>query len=165
MSAGGFGGLVSEKAAELKARWGPLAYLRAAVGTLPEIEGFSARITFDGTERLEIEAYNVVISNGRYVAAGIPAAPLSRLDDGLLDVMLVPAASLPELALLIPQILLGKHTESDLLLFRRAGRIEIESDPRMPFNVDGEVIGDGPILFEVLPRALEVIVGPNAAVR
>ncbi len=164
MSAGGFGGMVSEKAAELKDRWGPLAYLRAALGTLPEIEGFKTSVTLNGTENLEIETYNVVISNGRYVAAGIPAAPHSRLDDGLLDLMLVPTASLPELALLVPQVLLGKHTESDLLLFRKANCIEIESEPPMSFNVDGEVIGEGPVRFHVLPRALQVIVGPDAAV-
>jgi diacylglycerol kinase family enzyme len=29
------------------------------------------------------------------------------------------------------------------------------------FNVDGEVIGDEPAVFEVLPRALEVVVGPE----
>jgi diacylglycerol kinase (ATP) len=164
MAAGGFGGMVSEKAAELKDRWGPLAYLRAAVGTLPELGGFAAHITLDGTERLEVETYNVVVSNGRYVAAGIPASPSSLLDDGLLDVMLVPTASVPQLALLVPQILLGRHTDNDLLVFRKAARIKIDADPPMLFNLDGEVVGEGPIRFEVLPRALRVIVGPEAAV-
>jgi diacylglycerol kinase (ATP) len=164
MSAGGVGGMVSEKASEHKERWGPLAYLRAAVGTLPELQGFKTRITLDGFERLDVDAYNVVVSNGRYVAAGIPVSPRSLLDDGLLDVMLVPAVSLPELALLVPQILLGRHTESDLLHFRKAGRIDIEADPPMSFNVDGELIGEGPIRFELLPRVLEVVVGPDAAV-
>jgi diacylglycerol kinase (ATP) len=164
MSAGGIGGIVSEKASEHKDRWGPLAYLRAAVGTLSELQGFQIRIILNGDERLEIEAYNVILSNGRYVAAGIPASPQSWLDDGLLDVMIVPIASLPELALLVPQILLGLHTESDRLLFRKASRIDIESVPPMSFNIDGELIGEGPIRFELLPRALEVVVGPNAAV-
>ncbi|HEX9941947.1 MAG TPA: diacylglycerol kinase family protein [Thermoanaerobaculia bacterium] len=159
MSAGGFSGIVSEKAGEAKDRWGPLAYLRAALGSLPELKGFSAHLELDGSERLDVETYNVVISNGRYVAAGIPVAPQSELDDGRLDLMLVPTATIPQLARLVPQILLGRHTGSDLLLFRRARRIEIVSDPPMSFNVDGEVIGDEPALFEVLPRALEVVVG------
>jgi diacylglycerol kinase (ATP) len=159
MSAGGFSGKVSEKAGEAKDRWGPLAYLRAAIGTLPELEGFKARIQIDESERLEVEIYNAVVSNGRYVAGGIPVAPQSSVDDGLLDLMLVPIATIPQIALLVPQVLLGLHTNSDLLLFRRASRIEIDSDPRMSFNVDGEVIGDEPARFEVLPRALEVIVG------
>jgi diacylglycerol kinase (ATP) len=165
MSAGGFSGVVSERAGVAKDRWGPLAYLRAALGSLPELKGFNAHIRIDGAERLDVETYNVVVSNGRYVAAGIPVAPHSKLDDGRLDLMLVPTATIPQLALLIPQVLLGRHTDSDLLLFRRARRIQIVSDPPMSFNVDGEVIGDEPAVFEVLPRALEVVVGPEEAAR
>ena len=111
MAAGGFAGAVSEKAGKVKDRWGPLAYLRAAVGTLPELQGFAARITLDGGEPLAVEAYNVVVSNGRFVAGGIPVAPQSRLDDGLLDLMVVPSASIPQLALLLPQVLLGLAAE------------------------------------------------------
>jgi len=168
VSAGGFSGVVSEKATEAKDRWGPLAYLRAAVGTLPELQGFKCRITLegvlngpDGGEELELDTYNIVVANGRFVAAGIPVAPEAKLDDGLLDVMIAPAATLPQLALLVPQILLGRHTESDLLLFRKATRIKVESDPPMSFNVDGELIGDEPASFTVLPRALRMIVGPE----
>ncbi|MFL6197420.1 MAG: diacylglycerol/lipid kinase family protein [Thermoanaerobaculia bacterium] len=161
MAAGGFSGIVSEKADEAKDRWGPLAYLRAALGTLPELQGFKARITVNHSEQLEIDAYNVIVSNGRFVAAGIPVAPQSRLDDGLLDLMIAPATTIPQLALLVPQILLGRHAESELLLFRKATQIEIESHPPMSFNVDGELIGEAPVRFDVLPRALEVIVGPE----
>jgi diacylglycerol kinase (ATP) len=161
VSAGGFSGVVSEKASEAKDRWGPLAYLRAAVGTLPELQGFKCRITINGTEELELDTYNIVIANGRFVAAGIPVAPEAKLDDGLLDVMIAPAATIPQLALLVPQVLLGRHTESDLLLFRKATRIQVESDPPMSFNVDGELIGDEPASFTVLPRALRMIVGPE----
>ena len=164
MAAGGFSGLVSEKADEVKDRWGPLAYLRAAVGVLPELQGFDATFLIDGIdgrERLKLEAYNVVVSNGRYVAAGIPVAPQSRLDDGRLDLMLVPTASLREMAILLPQVLLGRHTESDRLIFREITSLEIASDPAMAFNVDGELIGETPVRFEVLPRALRVVVGPE----
>jgi diacylglycerol kinase (ATP) len=159
ISAGGFSSLVSEKAHDAKDRWGPLAYMRGALDALPKIEAFEVTITLSGAETIRMEIYNLVISNGRYVAAGIPVAPQARLDDGLLDVMIAPATALPSLALLVPQILLGRHLDSDLLLFRKATRIEIESNPPMVFNVDGEILNQEPALFEVLPRALEMVVG------
>lgn len=161
MSAGGFSSMVSEKADEAKDRWGPLAYMRAALGTLPDLQGFRTVFTLNSAERLEVEAYNVIVSNGRYVAAGIPVAPQSQLDDGLLDVMIVPFVTGPQIALLVPQVLLGRHLDSDLLLFRKATCLEIASDPAMTFNLDGEIIGECPVTFEVLPRALEMIVGPE----
>jgi diacylglycerol kinase (ATP) len=159
MSAGGFSGVVSEKAGEAKDRWGPLAYMRGALDALPELAAFAVTLHLSGAETLRIEIYNLVISNGRYVAAGIPVAPQARLDDGLLDLMIAPATTIPKLALLVPQILLGLHLDSDLLLFRKATRVEIESDPPMAFNVDGEILGEEPARFEVLPRALEMVVG------
>lgn len=160
MSAGGFSGEVSERAGEAKDLWGPLAYMRAAVGALPELKGFLTTIVLNGSETLQLETYNIVISNGRYVASGIPAAPRAVLDDGLLDVMISPAATLPQLAVLVPAVLMGRHMESDLLLFRRATRVEIDCDPPMAFNVDGEMMSEGSARFEILPRALRVIVGP-----
>ncbi len=166
MSAGGFGGLVSEKAGEAKNLWGPLAYMRAAVDVLPDLQAFEASIVLeglDGTERLRVDTYNVVVSNGRYVAAGIPVAPQAEVDDGLLDVMIAPATTIPQLALLVPKVLLGQHLDDDRLIFRRAARIEIEADPPMVFNVDGEVLGEASAVFEVQPRALEMVVGPEEA--
>jgi len=160
MSAGGFSGEVSERASDAKDRWGPLAYMRAAIGALPELKGFLTRITLNGAEILELETYNLVVSNGRYVASGIPVAPQAVLDDGLLDVMIAPATTIPQLAVLVPTVLLGRHADSDLLLFRKATRVEIECDPPMAFNVDGELLGEGTARFDVLPRALRMIVGP-----
>jgi diacylglycerol kinase (ATP) len=159
MSVGGFSGVVSEKAGEAKDRWGPLAYMRGALDALPELAAFAVTLHLSGAETLCIATYNLVISNGRYVAAGIPVAPQARLDDGVLDVMIAPATTLPKLAILVPQILLGRHLDSDLLLFRKATRVEVESDPPMSFNVDGEILGQEPARFEVLPRALEMVVG------
>ena len=161
MSAGGFSGEVSERAHEAKERWGPLAYMRGAIDALPELKGFLTRIIVNGAETLEMEASNIIVSNGRYVASGIPAAPKAVLDDGLFDLLIAPALTIPQLAGLVPQVLLGLHVDNELLLFRRATRVEIECAPPMGFNVDGELIGEGPALFEILPRALQVIAGPT----
>lgn len=161
MAVGGFSPIVSEKADDAKERWGPLAYLRGAVGALPELSGFKAILTFDDGERMAIETYNIVLSNGRFVAAGIPVAPMSMLDDGFLDVLITPVTTIPQLAVLVPQVLLGRHVDSELLVFRKAVRIEVVSEPPMLWNVDGEIIGDLPAQFEVLPRVLQVVVGPE----
>jgi diacylglycerol kinase (ATP) len=160
MAAGGFGGEVSERASDAKDRWGPLAYMRAAIGALPELKAFLTRIILNGAETLELETYNVVVSNARYVASGIPVAPRAVLDDGLLDVMIAPATTIPQLAVLVPAVLLGRHMDNDSLLFRKVTRVEIECDPPMAFNVDGELLGEGKARFEILPRALRMIVGP-----
>ena len=116
----------------------------------------------DGAERIDAPAYNVIVANGRYVAGGVPIAPSARIDDGLADLIILPVASLPELAFLAQATLSGKHLENDQLIFRRARKIQITSRPPMHFNTDGELIGADPVTFEVLPQAIECIVGSPA---
>jgi diacylglycerol kinase (ATP) len=160
VSAGGFSDLVDEKLTpEIKSTWGPLAYLRSAAAALPELHAYDTSIVFDDTERLAVELYNVIVANGRYVAGGLPVAPDASVCDGLLDVLLIPKRPAGEMALLAAEMLLGTHLSSGALIFRRAKKIAVRSRPRMSFNVDGEVVGNEPAVFEVVPHALDFVVG------
>lgn len=162
VSSGGFSGLVDENLTpEMKQTWGPLAYLRSAAAAFSDLRAYRTEIVLDETQKLEEELYNVIIANGSYVAGGIPIAPSADLSDGLLDIVLLRASSNAALAIVVPQILLGKHLDSDAVVFVRAKRVSLQSKPGMWFNVDGELVGNQPATFEVLPRALRCIVGPE----
>lgn len=161
VSAGGFSGTVNEKLTdELKGTWGPLSYIRGFVEALPELADYHTEIVLDDDERIEVPAYNIVVANGGWVAKGLPIAPEAKIDDGLADLVLIPAASIAQLAVLAPKILLGSHLTSDLVLFRRARKIMVKTDPPMTFNTDGEWFGTPPVTFTVLPRAIEVLAPP-----
>jgi diacylglycerol kinase (ATP) len=158
VSAGGFSGLVNEKlTAEMKKTWGPLAYLRSAAAALPELRGYQTTLAFDNAESLRIELYNVVVANGRYVAGGTLIAPEASIDDGLLDIVLIPKRPATELAVLAAQVALGTHLSSETIVFRRASKLTVNSSPGMWFNVDGELVGNEPARFEILSRALRFI--------
>lgn len=159
VSAGGFSGLVNEKLTpELKKTWGPLAYLRSAAAALPDLRAYRTTLAFDNTDSLRLDLYNVVVANGRYVAGGTMIAPEAAIDDGLLDIILIQKRSAPELALLAAQVALGAHLTSDAIVFRRAASVTVNSKPGMWFNVDGELVGNEPARFEILPRALRFVV-------
>jgi len=164
VSAGGFSGLVNEALTdEMKQTWGPLAYLRSAAAVLPNLTDYRTFIACDDEPEQKLHLYNMVVANARYVAGGIPVAPEAQLNDGLADIVIVPAASMLELAVLGPQILLGTHLASDLIQFRRAHKISVRSEPGMWFNVDGELLANVPATFEVLPRVLKLVVGTPAS--
>jgi diacylglycerol kinase (ATP) len=158
VSAGGFSGLVDEKLTpEIKKTWGPLAYLRGAAAALSELRAYRTTLALDNSESLTLDLYNVVVANGRYVAGGTLIAPEASIDDGLLDIVLIPQRSAPELALLAAQVALGTHLTSEAIVFRRAAQLTVHSKPGMWFNVDGELVGNEPARFEILPRALRFI--------
>ncbi len=160
VSAGGFSGLVDEKLTpELKKTWGPLAYVRSAAAALPELRAYRTTVELDEGDVHDVDLYNVVIANGRFVAGGLPIAPEANPADGLLDVVLIAARPAAEMALLAAQILMGKHLHSDAITVHRTTKVAVRSKPGMWFNVDGELVGNEPIVFEVMPRALQFVLG------
>ena len=159
VSAGGFSGMVGEKMTpKIKRTWGPLAYIRGAAAALPKLHAYHTQILLDDHEQLSAELYNVVVANGRFVAGGLPIAPDADPSDGLLEVVLIPKLGAREIALLAAEIVLGKHLSSKPTVFRRAKKISVRSRPGMCFNVDGELVGNAPAVFQILPRALNFVV-------
>jgi diacylglycerol kinase (ATP) len=159
VSAGGFSGMVRDKITpKIKRNWGPLAYIRGAAAALPKLHAYKTRIVLDEREELSAALYNVVIANGRFVAAGLPIAPDADPADGFLDIILIPKRNGPEMALLAAEIILGRHFSSGAIIFRRAKKITVRSRPSMWFNVDGELVGRAPAVFQILPRALNFVV-------
>jgi diacylglycerol kinase (ATP) len=160
VSAGGFSGLVDEKLTpRIKRSWGPLSYLRSAAAALPQLHAYKTRVVIDDDKPLATELYNVVVGNGRFVAGGFPIAPDADPSDGLLDVILIPKASLAETAFIAAEILLGKHLSNKTVIFRRGKRVVVRSRPGMWFNVDGELVGNAPAVFQIIPAALNFVVG------
>ncbi|HSH39346.1 MAG TPA: diacylglycerol kinase family protein [Chthoniobacterales bacterium] len=161
VSAGGFSGAVGEKLTpEIKKSWGPLAYLRCAAEAFPELRAYRTSIVLDDMTPLEFNLYNAIVANGRFVAGGTQVAPEAAIDDGQLDLVLVPERPMSEMVVMAAQMLVGNHLTSDAVVFRRAAKVSISSSPGMWFNVDGELIGNEPVTFEVMPRALQFI-APN----
>lgn len=159
VSAGGFSGMVDEKITpQIKKTWGPLAYIRGAAAALPKLHAYKTEIVLDDDERLSVELYNGVVANGRFVAGGLPIAPTAEPDDGLLEVVLIPKLGAREMATLAAEIILGKHLSINAILFRQAKKIAVRSRPGMWFNVDGELVGNSPATFQILPRALKFVV-------
>ena len=162
VSGGGFSGIVDEKLTpEMKTKWGPLAYLRGAAEALPELCAYRTEMLLNDSEQIAMNLYNVIVANGRYVAGGIPIAPEAVIDDGVLDIILIPERPAAHIALLMGQILLGEHLTNEALVFRRAAKLAVNSHPGMWFNVDGELVGNEPAVFEVMPRALRFVVGDS----
>jgi diacylglycerol kinase (ATP) len=160
VSAAGFSGKVNEKLTRaIKKTWGPLAYLRSAAAALPNLRSYHTSIRFGSKERIALDLYNVVIANGRYVAGGLPIAPTADPSDGLLDVILIQKRPAAEMAVLAARAMLGRHLGSNAIIFRRVSKISVRSQPGMWFNVDGELVGNEPAMFEVVPRALQFVVG------
>ena len=163
VATGGMGAEVSGAAdGEMKNRWGKLAYLRASLEVARQYEAKEVTLTLDGVER-KLRAVNLAIGNCRYAGSGWLAAPRANPEDGLLDLVVIEDVGVQEVLKLTPAVLADSdYLDEEGVFFTRAKEIRVEASPgSLEFTVDGEVIGDEPADFAVIPRALKVIVGPG----
>lgn len=146
---------------ELKKRWGKLSYLRASLEVAKDFDVRELTLYLDG-ERREVEAVNMAVGNCRYTGGGWPATPKANPEDGLLDVVIIEKLGAGELLGLAPVALAEfDYLDKDGILFARAKDVYVETNPGLEFTADGEVIGDDPAEFSIIPGALKVLVGPD----
>jgi diacylglycerol kinase (ATP) len=163
VATGGLGAEVSSaNDEELKKRWGKLSYLRASLEVARNFDVRELSLYLDGEER-RMKAVNIAVGNCRYTGGGWPATPKANPEDGLLDVVVIETLGARELFDLAPAVLAeSRYLDKEGVLFVRAKEIRVETQPPgLEFTADGEVIGNEPAQFSVLPRTLKVIVGPE----
>ncbi len=163
VATGGLGAEISDaNDEELKQRWGKLSYLRASLEVARNFDVRELTIYLDG-EGHQVKAVNIAVGNCRYTGGGWPATPMANPEDGLLDVVVIETLGIGALLDLAPAVLAeSNYLDSDGVLFVRAKEIRIETQPPgLEFTADGEVIGNEPAQFSVLPQALRVIVGSD----
>lgn len=103
-------------------------------------------------------ACNVVVANGQYFANGMQIAPHARLDDGLLDVVTFGDVGKSELLKIWPTLYRGSHMGHPKIREQKTTAVAIESDEQLLIEADGDVIGESPVSFRVIPSALTIVV-------
>jgi diacylglycerol kinase (ATP) len=163
VATGGLGAEISNvNDEELKKRWGKLSYLRASLEVARNFDVRELTLYIDGEER-QVKAVNIAVGNCRYTGGGWPATPKANPEDGLLDVVVIETLGVADLLNLAPAVLAESgYLDKDGVLFVRAKEIRVETQPPgLEFTADGEIIGNEPARFSVLPKALKVVVGPD----
>lgn len=163
VATGGLGAEISDaNDEELKKRWGKLSYLRASLEVAKDFDVRDLTLYLDGEER-QVKAVNIAVGNCRYTGGGWPATPKANPEDGLLDVVVIETLGVADLLELAPAALAeSDYLGSDGVLFVRAKEIRVETQPPgLEFTADGEIIGNEPARFSILPQALKVLVGPE----
>lgn len=159
---GGLGGQVAQDILnEDKQRWGPLAYWMTSVSRLMNLQTFQVDLTLDG-RKIQMETLGVAVANGRFVGGGFPIAPRALLNDGLMDITVCPVLPMFELMAAGVNFTLGRDHREDSIRHFQAKQVQIQSEPAMPFSVDGESSCRIDATFDVLTSALRVVVGDDA---
>ncbi|HEU4618178.1 MAG TPA: lipid kinase [Gammaproteobacteria bacterium] len=141
---------------ETKRLLGPLAYPVGVVRHWRSQRPFTVAVRIENAVQLH-RVIQVTIANGRFYGGGATAHEDARIDDALLDVVLIRPRPLPDFLLKLPRLRRGRYEGSPAVAYR-AARCSIETRRRHAVSTDGEESTATPAEFRVLPRALEVFV-------
>jgi len=158
----GFDSEVNETANGMSARLGGTGtYVAAVVRTLSRFSPAHYELAIDG-EVLSVDAMLTVVGSGIQYGGGMKVLPNARVNDGLLDVCVVEALSKTAFLRAFPRVFTGSHGRHPKVRMMQGTTVTVEANRKMLVYADGERVGPLPATFEVRPRALPIVVGPDA---
>ncbi len=156
MAAGGNCVRVSEELTdEMKEEWGAFCYMRGAVSILADMTNFRILADCDN-ERFELDSWAVLVANGKTNAGRLVVAPQASTTDGLMDVIIIREGNVLDMVEMVSKTLLSSFLDCDQVIFRQVRQLKLHSVPGMRFTIDGEVIDEEPIQFDVVPGAIRI---------
>lgn len=133
------------------------SYLLGLLTTLLFYQGKQISLKLDGQAE-DRKVCVILMGNGKYGGGGMLATPHADPTDGLLDVLIIDDLGKLDLLWSLPRVYRGTHLTHPKVTMKRARDIEIQTAEPISLQTDGELLGEAPARFQVLPAALNVII-------
>lgn len=163
LASGGFGTQVTVETHEgLKSMLGGLAYVITGISKLGRIEPIRARIHGPDFE-WEGGFIALGVGNGKQAGGGQALCPDALIDDGVLDVTIVPELD-GEVAKTIGTMLTeGKHAALDRVATRtQLPWVEIDAAEPLTLNLDGEPVKSGHFRIDCVAARVRMHLPPDS---
>ena len=155
VATGGFGTQVTaETPPEVKRLLGHVAYLVAGVASIGKLQARSISVTASDFS-WQGNTYVFAVGNGRQAGGGFQLCERATLDDGLLDLMIVPDVPYDQVLALLRDLLGPRpRTAYDCVIYRQVPWVEISADGGLYMNLDGEPLRADMFRFDAIPGAI-----------
>jgi lipid kinase YegS len=144
---------------ELKRLLGQAAYTVMGAILAMNVHHYRGRLILPERE-ITASGPVAIVGNGRQTGGGIQVAPRARIDDGLLDLLMV--RQIPAMALLTAARELQQLSpDGEYISYSQTPWAEVYPEEAIPVNLDGEPVRFSSVRYEAVPRAIRLIVPPN----
>jgi len=155
---------VCEKVNALKTQGkrGKILYVTSLLRAISERKPALARVECDGKTVFDGAYLSMAFGVGKYSGGGMRQTPAAVLDDGLLDMTIIPDLPLKRIAREVPRLFTGTFLKVPELVVSKSKVITVipyDMGWSEPVEVDGEVVGKVPVEFRVLDSQINIVVG------
>jgi lipid kinase YegS len=144
---------------ELKRLLGHAAYTVMGAILAINVHHYHGRLTLPDRE-ITGSGPVAIVGNGRQTGGAVQVAPRARIDDGLLDVLVV--RQIPAIALLrAARELQQLSPDGEYISYWQTPWAEVHPEEAIPVNLDGEPVRLSSVRYEAVPGAIRLIGPPN----
>jgi YegS/Rv2252/BmrU family lipid kinase len=137
------------------------AYVLRTLQNVVLHQGTQMTLTFSNGHTYADVSWLVMIGNAASYAWDIKVTTHARLDDGLVDVCLMPFENKLISIQQALQVLTGQHIDRGIAHYWKVEGVRVDSDPPVPVQLDGDEWGKTPVAISVVPAALRVFAPPE----
>jgi lipid kinase YegS len=165
VATGGFGTQVTvDTPPEVKRLLGRVAYLLSGVASIGRLQARTIEVQAPDFS-WQGATYVFAVGNGRQAGGGFQMCEHALLNDGLLDLMIVPDVPYDQALALLRELLSPPpHTNYQSVIYRQVPWVEISSTAGLSMNLDGEPLTAETFRFEVAPRAISCFMPTSAPI-
>jgi diacylglycerol kinase family enzyme len=110
-------------------------------------------------KKIEDEFTFIIACNSIHVGKGMKMAPKARLDDGLIDLIVIRSGvSRTRLLQVLPKLFDGSHINVPELEYYQTSQFSLIPETDEILNIDGEIMGSTPIKVEMISNAFDMFV-------
>ncbi len=146
--------VVKETSAKLKRNFGPLSYLIAAAQIAARVP---PRLHIEAEGNAPIEGSFVLVGNGRRYGGPFPFFKHAVIDDGLLDVVAFKQLGYFEIIKYLQDVFFSSDIRLPEVEYFQTACLRVSSEEEVPIELDGELVGNCPVEFEVKEKTLRVL--------
>jgi len=146
---------VKETSVAFRRSFGPLSYIISAaqIASRPP-----PRLTIESADIVTPEGSFVLVGNGRLYGGPFPFFKRALIDDGLLDVLVFKRIGYLEIIRYLQDVIFSPSITMPEIEYFQTAHLRVSSEDEVPVEVDGELIGNCPVEFQMRERGLRVLV-------
>jgi lipid kinase YegS len=141
---------------KLKKALGGAAYTLMGMVKAMNLSPYECRVVIPGEESIEGSMLFAAVANNHFAGGGFDVAPLSKIDDGLLDLVAIRSDRGVNLININKELEDPMNPDNVHIAYRQLAEFTIESDQKLHCNLDGEPTHKKKLRFSIRPRHLKV---------
>ena len=141
---------------------GKILYITSLLYAIRHRKPAMAKVIADGQVVFDGAYLSIAFGVGKYSGGGMRQTPEAVLDDGLLDMTIIPDLPMRRIACEAPRLFTGSFLKVPELIAAKSRSITVcpyDMSCAEPAEVDGEVVGKVPVRFDVLDSQINIVVG------